>query len=46
MLAAHEAQSSRVLPVYVHVGLAWEQAELAIVEELLHAPVFEGRVEP
>lgn len=46
VLAAHEAQAARVLPVYVSVGLAWEQAEVAMVERLLGAPVFAGRVEP
>lgn len=46
VLAAHEAQTSRVLPVYVSVGLAWEQAEIAMVEELLRAPVFAGRLNP
>jgi 7-cyano-7-deazaguanine synthase len=46
VLAAHEAQSARVLPVYVRVGLAWEQAEIAMVEQLLRAPVFAGNVEP
>jgi 7-cyano-7-deazaguanine synthase len=46
VLAAHEAQTSRVLPVYVSVGLAWEDAELAMVERLLQAPVFAGKVEP
>ena len=45
-LAAHEAQRARVQPVYVSVGLAWESAEIAIVERLLAAPVFTGRVEP
>ena len=46
VLAAHEAQTSRVLPVYVCVGLAWETAELAMVERLLQAPVFDDRAEP
>ena len=46
VLAAHEAQTSRVLPVYVRVGLAWESSELAMVEKLLQAPVFDARVEP
>ncbi len=46
VLAAHEAQTSRVLPVYVSVGLAWEPAEIAMVEQLLYAPVFAGRVDP
>ena len=46
VLAAHEAQSARVLPVYVSVGLAWEDAEVAMVERLLHAPVLAGKTEP
>jgi 7-cyano-7-deazaguanine synthase len=46
VLAAHEAQTSRVLPVYVGVGLAWEPAELAMLDRLLRAPVFAGRVLP
>jgi 7-cyano-7-deazaguanine synthase len=35
-----------VLPVYVSVGLAWESAELAMVDRLLASPVFAGRVDP
>lgn len=46
VLAAHEAQTSRVLPVYVCVGLAWEAAELTMIARLLEAPVFAGKVEP
>jgi 7-cyano-7-deazaguanine synthase len=46
VLAAHEAQSARVLPVYVSVGLAWEDAEAAVVERLLTAPAFAGRTDP
>jgi 7-cyano-7-deazaguanine synthase len=46
VLAAHEAQVARVLPVYVSVGLAWEDAEAATVERLLASPAFTGRVEP
>ena len=46
VLAAHEAQTSRVLPVHVSVGLAWEPAELAMLDRLLRAPVFAGRVDP
>lgn len=46
VLAAHEAQHGRVLPVYVRVGLAWEAAEQAMVERLLRAPVFSGTVDP
>jgi 7-cyano-7-deazaguanine synthase len=45
VLAAHEAQSSRVLPVYVRVGLAWEAAELAMVARLLQSAVFTGRAD-
>jgi 7-cyano-7-deazaguanine synthase len=45
VLAAHEAQTSRVLPVYVSVGLAWEDAEVAMVERLLESPAFAGKVE-
>lgn len=46
VLAAHEAQRATVLPVYVGVGLAWEEAEVAMVECLLRAPVFAGAVAP
>jgi len=46
VLAAHEAHSARVLPVYVSVGLAWEDAEVAMVTQLLRAPVFANRSEP
>jgi 7-cyano-7-deazaguanine synthase len=46
VLAAHEAQASRVLPVYVSVGLAWERAELAMLDRLLKAPAFAGRLDP
>ena len=45
VLAAHEAQSSAVLPVYVRVGLAWEPAEWDMLGRLLAAPVFEGKIE-
>jgi 7-cyano-7-deazaguanine synthase len=46
VLAAHEAQHSRVLPVYVCVGLAWEAAEQAMLARLLRAPVFDRQVDP
>jgi 7-cyano-7-deazaguanine synthase len=46
VLAAHEAQTARVLPVYVSVGLAWEDAEVAMVERLLLAPAYAGNVDP
>jgi 7-cyano-7-deazaguanine synthase len=40
VLAAHEAQSDPVFPVYVSVGLAWEDAEVAMLERLLAAPAY------
>ncbi len=46
VLAAHEAQSTTVLPVYVSAGLAWESGERAMVERLLLAPVFRGKMLP
>lgn len=46
VLAAHEAQAATVQPVYVSVGLAWEAGELAMLEQLLAAPVFAGTVLP
>lgn len=42
VLAAHEAHHGQVRPVYVGVGLAWEAAELAIIDRLLAAPAFAG----
>ena len=35
-----------MLPVYVSVGLAWEDAEVAMVERLLASPVYRRAVEP
>ena len=35
VLAASEARSSRVHPIYVSTGLAWEQEELAMLDRLL-----------
>lgn len=46
VLAAHEAQSAPVHPTYVSVGLAWESAELAMIDRLLQSPPFLGRVAP
>jgi 7-cyano-7-deazaguanine synthase len=46
VLAADEAQRARVVPVYVSVGLAWEEAELRMLDALLASPVFTGRVDP
>ena len=40
VLAAHEAQADPVFPVYVSVGLAWEDAEVAMVERLLASPPY------
>jgi 7-cyano-7-deazaguanine synthase len=42
VLAAHEAQAARVVPVYVGVGLAWEDAEVAMVERLLATPPYKN----
>jgi 7-cyano-7-deazaguanine synthase len=41
-----EGQPADVLPVYVTVGLAWESAERAMLERLLQAPIFAGRLAP
>lgn len=46
VLLAHEAEQARAHPLYVRVGLAWEDAELSMIAQLLHAPVFEGRTAP
>jgi 7-cyano-7-deazaguanine synthase len=40
VLAALEARSSRVHPVYVSTGLAWEPEELAALDRLLAAPPY------
>jgi 7-cyano-7-deazaguanine synthase len=44
VLLAAEARHGRVHPLYVSVGLAWENAELRMLREVLQAPVFAGRV--
>jgi 7-cyano-7-deazaguanine synthase len=44
VLLAHEAESERVWPVYVKVGLAWEPLELAMVERLLAHPSLRPRI--
>ena len=46
VLAAHEAQNAAVQPVYVSVGFAWEPGELAMIDRLLAAPVFTGKLRP
>lgn len=40
VLAAFEARSTRVYPIYVSAGLAWESQELEALERLLAAPAF------
>jgi 7-cyano-7-deazaguanine synthase len=45
VLAAAEARTRTVHPVYVSAGLAWEREELAAVDRLLATPAF-GRLEP
>jgi 7-cyano-7-deazaguanine synthase len=44
VLLADEASRGQVQPIYVRVGLAWEEGERAIVERLLASPLFAGRV--
>jgi 7-cyano-7-deazaguanine synthase len=46
VLLADEASRNDVQPVYVSVGLAWEQAERAIVERMLATPAIGSRVGP
>ena len=46
VLVAHEAQADEVQPIYVSVGLAWEAAERAILDQLATTAVFRGRVRP
>jgi 7-cyano-7-deazaguanine synthase len=46
VLLANEMQGAEVHPVYVSVGLAWESAERAMLERLLRAPIFAGRLAP
>lgn len=40
VLVAHLAQTARVLPLYVSVGLAWEKAERAYLARLAETPAF------
>jgi 7-cyano-7-deazaguanine synthase len=46
VLAAAEARTHRVHPIYVSAGLAWEAEELRALDALLAVPPFAGRVEP
>lgn len=43
VLAAQEAQTRVVHPVYVAAGLAWEEGEQAVLEKLLSRPPLAGR---
>jgi 7-cyano-7-deazaguanine synthase len=40
VLAAAEARTRKVHPVYVSAGLAWEREELAAIDRLLSSPVY------
>ena len=46
VLAAAEARTARVHPVYVSAGLAWEGQEIAALESLLAAPPYAGCLAP
>ena len=46
MLAAQEAQTRTVHPVYVAAGLAWEPGEQRILEDLLSRPPLAGHATP
>jgi 7-cyano-7-deazaguanine synthase len=45
VLVADLARTSRVVPAYVSVGLAWEAAERAWLERLMAEPPYRDRVE-
>ena len=45
VLLADESRRGPVHPLYVSVGLAWENAETEMAAALLASPVFDGRVE-
>lgn len=46
VLAAAEARTSRVHPIYVSAGLAWEAQERAALQTLLAVPPLAGRTAP
>jgi 7-cyano-7-deazaguanine synthase len=46
VLLADQAARGDVHPIYVSVGLAWEPAELSIVNQLLAAGPFRDRIRP
>ena len=39
-------QAERVVPIHVAVGFAWENEERRMLDRLLAAPPFAGRVQP
>jgi 7-cyano-7-deazaguanine synthase len=43
VLLAHQARVATVVPIYVRVGLAWEDAERATLDALLASPIFADR---
>jgi 7-cyano-7-deazaguanine synthase len=46
VLAAAEARTGTVLPIYVSTGLAWEDEELRALDRLLAQPPYAGRLAP
>ena len=46
VLAAAEARTRRVYPIYISAGLAWEPEELRALDVLLAQPPFAGHLEP
>ena len=46
LLAAERRDREDVWPIHVRAGLAWEDAEARVIEALLTAPPFAGRVRP
>lgn len=42
VLLAHAARHGRVHPLYIRVGLAWESAELRMLDRLLSSSIFAG----
>src|SRR5262245_10340952 len=46
VLVADALTSSRVVPIYIGVGFAWEDEERAMARRLFAAPPFAGTVDP